>query len=166
MRLSDSKIASFLQLLVIILIMFSLTDYFVTGLVNQYAHTTLTYGLYFNYYLFSAHGLSPAFNFINLPIWGIFQFFIYCLVVILTLQLWKTFRSEHDSKIKTLKFTTIFSFFIVILSLLGALMLSYTGLAANGLYTMNITYVRIVIVLLYSNVVLSLIIIAKVYATK
>lgn len=165
MRLSDRKIASLLQLLIILLMIISLLDYFVTGLAYQYAHTTLPYGLYFNYYLFSAHGLAKAFNFTDLPIWGIFQFFMYCLVIILTLQLWKIFRSENDTKIKSLKFTTIFSFFIIILSFIGALMLSYTGLAANGLYTMNLTYVRIVIVFLYANIVLSVVIIVKVFAT-
>ena len=166
LTLSDIKIASLLQLLIVLFMIFSILDFLITGFISQYSNISLKYGLFFNYFLFDNNNFSKLINSMKIPIWGPFQFFIYCLIIIFMLQLWKIFRTEKDSNLRAFKFNAIFSFFIILLSLTGALILSYTGIAANGLYTMNIFYIRIVIVLLLINILFSSITIVKVFSSK
>ena len=162
MFFSGRKFATFLQLLVFLLMILSVLDFFISG----YYSSSSKYGLFINYFLFDPHYIPALFQSIDIPLWGIFQFFMYCLLIIGFLELWKIYRSERDPRIRALKFNAIFSLNIFIFSIGGALILSYTGLAAHGQYSLSLVNVRFVIGLFLIIIIFSLVTIFKALTSR
>ena len=157
MSFSGHKFASFLQFLVFLLMILSVLDFFYSG----YYPSSSKYGLYINFFLFNSHNVPAFFTFTDIPLWGVFQFFMYCLLIIGFLELLKVYRSERDSRIRALKFNAIFSLIIFVFAIGGALILSYSGLAAHGQYTLSLDNVRFVIGLFIIIILFSLVTIFK-----
>ena len=163
----DSKISSILQVLIGLAIVLSLIDYFVSSIISSTSSIFLPYGLYYNYLLFSNNGFATFLNSSGLLVWGFFQFIIYGIIIISFLELWKSFRLDKNKFTKERKFLGVTSFFIGILAIIGALILSYAGNATtSGLYTMKIDFIRLCIGFFLLNVFFSIIIIYKSFFSK
>ena len=164
---SDNKFTSLVQIILIILIVFSLVDFFLSYLINSYSSIVLSHGLYFNYLLFDNSTFNSYFNSFGFPLWGITQFLFYDALIIFFLGLWKSYRTEYDNYPKKLKFTGLLVFFIFAFSIAGSIILSFAGSADNsGQYTMNILIVRLCIAFFVFNVFFSIIVFFRAFFSK